>query len=58
MSATADLLIVRGNPAQNVSDTRSIVAVMQRGRLLDRAALVFDASADPGFRTAGSVAAE
>ena len=54
----ADLLIVRGNPAENVGASRDIIAVIQRGRLLDRRALELDVAADPGFRTTGSVAAE
>ena len=53
----ADLLVVRGNPAEDIGATRDIVAVIQGGVVLDRAQLVFDALNDPGFRTVGSVAA-
>ncbi|MBM4187662.1 MAG: amidohydrolase family protein [Gemmatimonadetes bacterium] len=38
----ADLLIVRGNPAERISDTRNVVAVLQRGVEVNRAALRFD----------------
>ena len=53
----ADLLVVRGNPAEDIGATRDIVAVIQRGVVLDRLQLVFSAQDDPGFRTVGSVAA-
>lgn len=53
----ADLLVVRGNPVENIGATRDIVAVIQRGIVLDRSRLVFSALEDPGFRTVGSVAA-
>ncbi len=52
----ADLLIVRGNPAENIADTRNIIGVIQRGVLLDRDALAFDLETDLGARTVGSVA--
>lgn len=35
----ADLLVVDGNPARNISDTRNIVAVIKGGAIIDRAAL-------------------
>ena len=53
----ADLLVVRGNPAENIGATRDILAVVQRGVVLDRSQLVFSALDDLGFRTVGSVAA-
>ncbi len=53
----ADLLVLRGNPAENIGATRDILAVIQRGVVLDRSQLVFSALDDPGFRTVGSVAA-
>ena len=53
----ADLLVVRGNPADDIEATRDIVAVIQRGVVLDRSQLVFSALDDLGFRTVGSVAA-
>ncbi len=52
----ADLVIVRGNPAENIADTRNIIYVIQRGVLLDRDALAFDLQTDLGSRTVGSVA--
>jgi len=53
----ADLLVVRGNPAEDISATRDILAVIQHGVILDRSQLVFRALDDLGFRTVGSVAA-
>lgn len=53
----ADLLVVRGNPAEDIGATRDIVAVIQHGVVLDRSQLVFSALDDLGFRTVGSVAA-
>ncbi|MEH6519406.1 MAG: amidohydrolase family protein [Halioglobus sp.] len=35
----ADLLVVRGNPAENISDTRNIAYVIKNGTIVDRAAL-------------------
>ncbi len=35
----ADLLIVKGNPAEKISDTRNIVYVIKDGRILDRDSL-------------------
>ncbi len=32
----ADLLLIRGNPAQNITETRNIAAVWKRGLLIDR----------------------
>ena len=49
----ADLVVVRGNPADDIGATRDIVAVIQRGVLLDRSALSFASLDDPGFRTVG-----
>jgi hypothetical protein len=46
----ATLLIVAGNPAERISDTRKIEIVIQNGKLLDRAALKYDAKKDPGYR--------
>ena len=53
----ADLLVVRGNPAEDIGATRDIVAVIQGGVVLDRSTLVFDEAGDPSFRTVGSVSA-
>jgi len=46
----ANLVIVAGNPAVNISDTRKIENVILDGRVLDRSSLRFDARRDPGFR--------
>ena len=46
----ANLVIVTGNPAVNISDTRKIENVILEGRVLDRSSLRFDARRDPGFR--------
>lgn len=50
----ADLIIVDGNPALRISDTRRIVHVIQLGRIVDRNALTFDGRHDPGYRPTGS----
>src|SRR5215472_10954241 len=46
----ANILIVAGNPAERISDTRKIEAVILNGKILDRASLRFDRKRDPGFR--------
>jgi imidazolonepropionase-like amidohydrolase len=46
----ADLVVVSGHPDQRIGDTRSIVDVMQAGRLLDRAALKVQPG-EPAYRT-------
>jgi imidazolonepropionase-like amidohydrolase len=46
----ADVLIVAGNPAENISDTRKVETVILHGKVLDRAGLRFDSKKDPGFR--------
>jgi imidazolonepropionase-like amidohydrolase len=51
----ADLLVVSGDPARRIGDTRNVSTVMQRGRIIDRDALRFDSKKDPGFGTTGSV---
>ncbi len=45
----AMLLIVAGNPAEHISDTRKIETVIQDGKILDRAALKFDPKKDAGY---------
>jgi imidazolonepropionase-like amidohydrolase len=35
-----DLVLVKGNPADNISDTRQIIHVIYRGGALDREALL------------------
>jgi len=47
----ADILIVAGNPAQRIGDTRQVEIVVQGGRVVDRRALEFDPATDPGYRT-------
>lgn len=46
----ANVVIVAGNPAERISDTRKIETVIFAGKILDRASLKFDAKRDPGFR--------
>ena len=46
----ASVVIVNGNPAQRISDTRKIETVILNGRILDRSRLKFDPKRDPGFR--------
>ena len=47
---TANALIVAGNPAERISDTRKVETVILNGKILDRASLRFDPKRDPGFR--------
>jgi len=46
----ATLLIVAGNPAEHISDTRKIEVVIQDGKILNRTGLKYDAKKDAGFR--------
>jgi imidazolonepropionase-like amidohydrolase len=46
----ATLLLVAGNPAEHISDTRKIEIVIQDGKIINRAALKYDAKRDAGFR--------
>jgi len=46
----ANVVIVAGNPAERISDTRKIETVILNGRILDRNSLRFDVKKDPGFR--------
>jgi imidazolonepropionase-like amidohydrolase len=46
----ANVIVVAGNPAQRISDTRKIAVVILDGRILDRGSLRFDPQRDPGFR--------
>jgi Amidohydrolase family len=48
---TANVLIVAGNPAERISDTRKVETVILNGKILDRASLRFDPKRDPWFRT-------
>jgi imidazolonepropionase-like amidohydrolase len=51
----ADVLIVAGDPARRIGDTRNVELVMQAGRVLDRVSLRFDPAKDPGFRATAPV---
>lgn len=53
----ADILVVSGNPAQHIGDTRKIEVVIQSGRVLNRELLRFDPAKAPDFRTTSSVMA-
>ena len=46
----ANVLIVAGNPAERINDTRQVETVILNGKILDRASLRFDPKRDPGFR--------
>jgi imidazolonepropionase-like amidohydrolase len=46
----ANVVIVAGNPAARISDTRKIEMVILNGKILDRASLRYDPKRDPGFR--------
>lgn len=46
----ANVVIVAGNPAARISDTRRIETVIMNGKILDRGSLRFDAKRDAGFR--------
>ena len=45
----ANLVVVAGRPDRNISDTRKIVAVMVRGRTIDRESLKLVHQHDPGY---------
>src|SRR5215475_1025554 len=46
----ANVLIVDGNPAERISDTRKGDTVILQGKVLDRASLSFERAHDAGFR--------
>ena len=46
----ATLLIIAGNPAEHISDTRKIEIVIQDGKIVNRAALKYDGKKDAGYR--------
>jgi imidazolonepropionase-like amidohydrolase len=54
----ADLLLIRGRPDRDIRESRNIQQVIKNGEILDRAALKFDPSKDPGFRTSTSIASQ
>ena len=45
-----NLVIVSGNPAVRISDSRKIDMVILNGKILERASLRYDPKKDPGFR--------
>ena len=49
----ANVVIVAGNPAERISDTRKIETVILNGKILDRTSLKFDVKRDPGFHAVG-----
>jgi imidazolonepropionase-like amidohydrolase len=49
----ANVVIVAGNPAEQVRDTRKIETVILNGKILERSFLKFDSKRDPGFRAVG-----
>ena len=49
----ANVVIVAGNPAEQIRDTRKIETVILNGKILDRSSLKFDLKRDPGFRAVG-----
>jgi imidazolonepropionase-like amidohydrolase len=51
----ADVLVVAGDPVRHIADTRNVELVMRAGRVLDRDALRFSPTRDPGFQTTVSV---
>ncbi|GAB5415247.1 MAG: amidohydrolase family protein [Congregibacter sp.] len=51
----ADLLVIDGRPDEDISDTRKIDMVIQRGVILDRATLRLDPQRDPGFMPGSAV---
>ncbi|EED36377.1 amidohydrolase [Luminiphilus syltensis NOR5-1B] len=51
----ADVLLINGRPDRNISETRNIDLVIQRGVVLDRSALVLDPATDPGFLPGAAV---
>jgi imidazolonepropionase-like amidohydrolase len=51
----ANVLVIRGRPDRNVSETRNIEMVLLRGAFLERDKLKFDPSLDPGFRVSSRV---
>jgi imidazolonepropionase-like amidohydrolase len=48
----ADLVIVSGDPSRTISDTRRVVTVMQRGRIVNREMLRFDPRRETDFAPA------
>jgi imidazolonepropionase-like amidohydrolase len=46
----ANVLIVNGNPAEKINDTRQIDTVILEGKILNRPTLKFNPKNDPGFR--------
>jgi len=51
----ADVVVVRGRPDRNISETRNVEMVIRQGQILDRQKMKFDPSLDPGFRVSTKV---
>jgi imidazolonepropionase-like amidohydrolase len=51
----ANVVVVRGRPDRNISETRNIDMVIRQGQVVDRQKLKFDPSFDPGFRVSSRV---
>jgi imidazolonepropionase-like amidohydrolase len=51
----ANVVVVRGRPDRNISETRNIEMVIRKGVVLDRDELKLDPSRDPGFRVSSRV---
>lgn len=49
----ANVIMVAGNPAEQIGDTRKIETVILNGKILERSGLKFDSKRDPGFRAVG-----
>ena len=52
--AIANIVVIDGQPDQDIRNTRNVVAVIKEGTILDRARFRFDSRSDPGYRTAGN----
>jgi imidazolonepropionase-like amidohydrolase len=53
----ADVLVIAGRPDRNIAETRKVEAVIQAGRVVNRAGLRYDPKTDPGYRVGTSAAA-
>lgn len=54
----ADILLVEGNPAESIGETRRVELVIQGGRIIDRSSLRYDPDTDPGYRTGVKVSGD
>ena len=55
LGSLANVVVVRGRPDRNISDTRNVEMVIRKGQILDREKLKLDLSLDPGFRVSTRV---